>query len=65
MPGTKADLHDIDHGFELMKNIIYEQNKALIKMIAKDYLRNEKNLLDRYLKPENYLPIIVKENENH
>ncbi len=49
---------DREVGFEILKNVIVEQNKALIKQIAKDYLRTESRLLHRYLKPEYYLPIL-------
>jgi hypothetical protein len=50
---------DSDVIFSVFKNIIIEQNKMLLKEIAKDSGKNEKNLLDRYLRPEFYLPIIT------
>lgn len=52
---------DRELGFEMIKNILIEQNKHLLKQIAKDFERSENNLLKRYLKPEYYLPIVQNE----
>jgi len=57
MPSDKPS----DIGFDMIKNIIIAQNKQLIKQIATDYMRNETRLLERYLKPEYYLPIVKNE----
>jgi hypothetical protein len=46
--------------FTIFKNIIIEQNKRLIRQIAKDTGRNESNLMAKYIQPEFYLPIISK-----
>jgi hypothetical protein len=45
---------------ELFKNIIIEQNKLFLKIIADKYNLDYQFLLDTYLKPEYYLPIILK-----
>ena len=52
---------DREIGFEIIKNAIMEQNKALLKQIAKDFNRSEEKLIKRYLKPEYYLPIVQNE----
>lgn len=46
--------------FDIFKNIIIEQNKELFKEIAKINIISEKKLLEIYLKPEFYLPIVIK-----
>jgi hypothetical protein len=46
--------------FNLFKNIIIEQNKEFLKNIAKNLNINEEELLQTYLKPEYYLPVIEK-----
>lgn len=46
--------------FEIFKNIIVEQNKLLFKEIAKNSHLTEEYLTKNYLKPEYYLPVIVK-----
>lgn len=56
---TTKSLDDIV--FSLFKNIIYEQNKALLRSVAKACKLNEEELLHEYLRPEYYLPIIIKE----
>lgn len=45
---------------ELIKNIIIEQNKLLLKEVAKEADVDEKELIEKYIKPEYYLPIIIK-----
>jgi hypothetical protein len=51
---------DSEVGFDMLSNIIKAQNKALIKQIAKDFIRDESRLMKRYLKPEYYLPVVIK-----
>lgn len=51
-------------GYEIFKNVIIAQNRALLKLIAKDFGRCEQRLLERYLKPEYYLPIVEKDGPN-
>lgn len=51
---------DSEVGFALFKNIIIEQNKRLLEQIAKDHGRDIGKLMDKYIKPEFYLPIIQK-----
>ena len=50
-------------GYEIIKNTIIEQNRQLLKNIAKDFGRSEARLIERYLKPEYYLPIVQKDND--
>lgn len=46
--------------FDFFKNIILAQNKVLLTSVAREFHRNESVLLDKYLKPEYYLPVVVK-----
>ena len=46
--------------FDMFKNIIIEQNKQLLKEVAKITGKNEAILIEKYIKPEYYLPIISK-----
>lgn len=46
--------------FQIFKNIIIEQNKVLIKKIAVETGVDEEELLEKYLQPAYYLPIITK-----
>jgi hypothetical protein len=43
-----------------MRNIIIEQNKLFLKMIANKYNISYDMLIEKYLKPEYYLPVIIK-----
>lgn len=47
--------------FDIFKNIIIANNIQLIKEIAKLKNLNEKELLDKYIKPEYYLPLLIQE----
>jgi hypothetical protein len=47
--------------FDLFKNIIIKQNEVLIKEIAKVSELDEKYLIEKYIKPAYYLPIISKQ----
>lgn len=49
--------------FDLFKNIIIEQNKELLHQVAKITGKDEKMLLEKYIKPDFYLPIILKSND--
>jgi hypothetical protein len=46
--------------FELFKNIIISNNKILLKDIAKETGLDEQYLIDKYLQPAYYLPIVLK-----
>ena len=46
--------------FDLFKNIIIEENKKLLKAIAAKTGLDENYLLEKYLKPSYYLPIVPK-----
>lgn len=50
--------------FDIFKNIIIEQNKILLKEVAKVTGKDEQILLNKYIKPDFYLPIIVKTMDN-
>ena len=44
--------------FGVIKNVIIEQNKELLKVIAKQYQLDYEVLLEKYITPTYYLPII-------
>jgi hypothetical protein len=44
---------------ELFRNIIIEQNKLFLKQISEKYNIKYEYLIEKYLKPEYYLPIIA------
>lgn len=46
--------------FALFKNIIIEQNKVLLKQLSKASGLDEKMLLDKYMKPDYYLPVVLE-----
>jgi hypothetical protein len=46
--------------FDVFKNIIIEQNKQLLKIIADKYDLEYDDLLQKYMTPDNYLPVITK-----
>jgi hypothetical protein len=46
---------------ELFRNIIIEQNKSFLKTISIKHNIEYESLIQKYLKPEYYLPVIVKE----
>jgi predicted transcriptional regulator len=45
--------------FDVFKNIIIEQNKQLIKQLSQKHNLNYDEMLDKYLKPEYYLPVLL------
>jgi hypothetical protein len=45
--------------FNVFKNIIIEQNKALLKIIADKYDLDYDYLIKKYITPDNYLPVIA------
>jgi hypothetical protein len=52
---------DPEIAFSLIKNVIIKQNQALLKDISEHYARrlpSYKELFDRYITPEYYLPIM-------
>lgn len=46
-------------GFDMFKYMTIKQNRILIAQIAKDFNLSESKLLEKYLKPEYYLPVII------
>ena len=47
--------------FAIIKNIIIQQNTLLLKRIANTYELDENHLLQTYIKPEYYLPTVLRE----
>jgi hypothetical protein len=47
--------------FSIIKNIIIEQNKLLLQKIASQFDIDEQHLIETYLKPEYYLPVVLRE----
>jgi hypothetical protein len=52
---------DREMTFSIFKNIIIEQNKLLLRRVSEITGLKEEYLQEKYLKPDYYLPIIVKE----
>ena len=52
----------MDHkmSFQVFKNIIIAQNKEFLKQISKETGLDEEYLIEKYIKPDYYLPIIKK-----
>lgn len=46
--------------FQVLKNIIISQNKEFLKQISKETGLDEEYLIQKYIKPDYYLPIIKK-----
>lgn len=46
--------------FDIFKTIIIEQNKLLLKEISVKFELDYEELLQKYIKPEYYLPVIEK-----
>lgn len=44
--------------FDMFKNILKAETESFVREIARNYRRSEHVLLEKYLKPEYYLPII-------
>lgn len=51
---------DTNIAFSIIKNVIIEENKVMIKKIAQIIGKSEEELLKKYIKPEYYLPIIQR-----
>lgn len=47
--------------FTIIKNIIIQQNTLLLKTIAQEFDIDETHLLQTYIKPEYYLPTVLRE----
>jgi predicted transcriptional regulator len=47
--------------FNILKNIIIEQNKILLKQVAEKSNLDYNELCEKYLQPAYYLPLIVKD----
>jgi hypothetical protein len=45
--------------FDIFKNIIIEQNKVLLLQVSEKCGIDYETLLEKYLKPEYYLPVIL------
>lgn len=44
--------------FEVIKNVIIEQNKELLQLIANKYNLDYDELVEKYITPAHYLPVI-------
>ena len=49
-----------DMMFDILKNTIIEENKALLKLISKKYKISYETLKEKYIQPEFYLPLVQK-----
>lgn len=47
--------------FDIIKNIIIEQNKILLKHVADKTNLDYETLCKKYIQPAYYLPIVVKD----
>lgn len=47
--------------FQVLKRMIIEENKALFKIISEEHNISYSELVEKYLKPEYYLPLILKD----
>lgn len=45
--------------FNIFKNVIIEQNKVLLKQIADKYNLDYDYLVEKYIDPQYYLPVIL------
>lgn len=52
---------DCQIAFNVIKNIIIEQNKVLLKRLADELNLDYEELIEKYLKPDFYLPVVSKE----
>ena len=44
--------------FGVIKNVIVEQNKQLLKIIAEKYKLDYDELVNKYITPQYYLPVV-------
>lgn len=45
---------------DIITRMIIEENKELLKIIASKYQKNYKELEEKYIRPEYYLPLVRK-----
>lgn len=50
-----------DFMFKILKNVIIEENKELLNIIAKRYKKDPNELQQKYLRQEYYLPLVLKD----
>lgn len=50
--------------FDLFKSVIIEQNKMMLMDIAKKFDLDYEALVEKYIKPEYYLPVIINSTNN-
>ena len=48
--------------FDIFKTVIIEQNKFLLKEIATKFDMDYDTLVEKYIKPEYYLPVVLNTN---
>jgi hypothetical protein len=51
--------------FDIFKNVIIEQNKLLLKEISEKFDLDYEYLIDKYIKPSYYLPVVIKTTDNN
>ena len=51
--------------FDIFKTVIIEQNKLLLKEIATKFDMDYNTLVEKYIKPEYYLPVILNTNPSN
>ena len=52
---------DCQIAFSVIKNVIMEQNKVLLKKLADEFQLDYDELTAKYLKPDYYLPVVSQE----
>ena len=50
--------------FNIFKNVIIEQNKVLLKQISDKYNIDYDYLVEKYIDPQYYLPVIMPTTSN-
>jgi hypothetical protein len=51
--------------FGVIKNVIIEQNKELLKLISEKHNLDYDMLVQKYITPEYYLPVVRKTNKQN
>ncbi len=54
---------DCQIAFTVIKNVILEQNKVLLKLLADEFQLDYDTLLEKYLTPEYYLPVVAQDTD--
>lgn len=54
-----------DMMFDIITNVIIEQNKQLLKLISKTYHKSYLELEEKYIRQEYYLPLVKQDVRDH